>query len=244
MSKIIRSPCLLLSALCAPLIIAGCSAGLKNQPPTPGVRVTDKLANDTLILLRDASKNYPVPYVRDTLTALFEAVARQEAEIVFVSRAQPAYINHWARFRQRSNGRMTIEINQAHIISSFASVPRKDAGALTDRDFEDWLVLFVTKEWYRLKHAIDPEDLKAVRGPAFPLGEYLTLLESTAWAGGYTDVIVPGKRAGRFRFPLSLGGAMSVYCLQKTGGEYRHPEWGAFILWSLYEGAKEPNCFK
>ena len=196
-------------------------------PAADGGSAEDALRNVQAIvinLLRQASREYPVPYVREQLREVVRGVDDKSVVIATIFTTEPAYEHLYARFRKTPNGRPMIEYYLS-AIARFSESLAKQLGtiesAVIDPLYMDWYVQITIHEWTHYK-----------RGHRYNNGvtpEIHAQQESEAWANVFENVVYPAIQQGRFSHPLGEEVSYGYFCWLKASGDTEHPAWKAFV---------------
>ncbi len=180
--------------------------------------------DQVITMLRQASVEYPVPYVREQLVEILRGVDNKSVVIANVFAADPAYDGLHARFRRTEDGRPMIQFffkSNARFVMDLADRLGTDESGVLDPLLMDWFVFVTVHEWthYKLGHRYDA---------GVDLATHMRQ-ESEAWADGFAKVVAPAIQRGRFSFPLSNEIVYGFVCFKAAHGCVTHPAWQAFV---------------
>ena len=205
--------------------------------PTEAKESVNQYQGAVIALMRQASHEYPVPYVREQLSEIFNGLDRGDIVIGTVLSYDSDDGNHHdphAMLRHTADGRPMIVLfmlSNAVVINRAAEELGTSESAILDPALMDWYVTVFVHEWLHNKHGHRYD--KSVTLPIH------MCQESEAWFDTFANIIEPALAHGRFHVPLNLELAYGYACYKASGKDMKQAPWQAFVKWIAVHGPDE-----
>lgn len=196
--------------------------------------IVQEYHDEVIKLMRRASQDYPVPYVRTTLSEIIQGIDQKKIVLATVMEyggsADERRDSH-AMFRHTNNGRPMIVLfmmNNGSVVERIAEELGSRQTDVMDPPLMDWYVTLFVHEWIHKQHGHRYDATVTV-----PIHMQQ---ESEAWFETCAKVMEPAAQQGRFQVPLNLELAYAYACYKASGKDMTKEPWQAFVKYIAIGG--------